>query len=36
MVLISCWKVAGHRHSWQAPRQRQTSQCPHWRKRWDS
>jgi len=36
VVLISCWKiqVAGHRHSWQTARQRQTVQCPHWRKRW--
>jgi len=36
IVLISCWKVLGHRHSWQAARQRQTAQCPHWRKRYVS
>jgi len=26
VVLTSCWKVAGYRHSWQAARQRQTAQ----------
>jgi len=26
-MLISCWKVARHRHSWQAVRQWQTAQC---------
>jgi len=32
MVLISCSKSCGYRHSWQAARQWQIVQCPHWKK----
>ena len=37
VVLIGCWKSCGTQaqHSWQTARQRQTTQCPQWGKRWD-